>query len=208
MIEMYLTTNTLAIMINGRWHPGIGDPTVLGWTIAISYLIVAVLCWRARRRPLINDSWRLASARRFWTWLAFSMLALGINKQLDLQTLFTQIGRNLAREQGWMNDRRTVQEWFIVIVALVGISLAVWLIWRTRKACIPYRLAIVGIIFLICFIVIRAASFHHIDQILNWRLFHNVKLNALLEVGGIVIIGLAAFAGGKRKGISASSQSQ
>ena len=32
------------------------------------------------------------------------MLLLGINKQLDLQSLFTEVMRDMAHAQGWYNE--------------------------------------------------------------------------------------------------------
>jgi hypothetical protein len=30
-----------------HWHPHVGDPTAIGWTITIAYFVVAFLCYRA-----------------------------------------------------------------------------------------------------------------------------------------------------------------
>ena len=47
------------------------------------------------------------------------MLALGINKQLDLQSLATQIGRDVIKAWGLYSERRELQFGFILAVALV-----------------------------------------------------------------------------------------
>ena len=51
------------------------------------------------------------------TWL---VCALGVNKQLDLQTLFTQLARDLAMAQGWYEERRRYQVAFIIAIGLLG----------------------------------------------------------------------------------------
>jgi hypothetical protein len=81
---------------DGRWEIGIGDPTPLGWITVAAYAAAAVLAWRnagAARRTAVPHS--------FWIALTALMLALGINKQLDLQTWLSQAGRDLAIAQGW-----------------------------------------------------------------------------------------------------------
>ena len=49
------------------------------------------------------------------------MAALGINKQLDLQSLLIQIARARAIDGGWYDNRRRYQMEFIVVVTLLGL---------------------------------------------------------------------------------------
>jgi hypothetical protein len=117
---------------------------------------------------------------------------LGINKQLDLQTLFTQIGRDLAKSQGWYDQRRHVQKWFIETVAVGGLAGLFALICVFRGSLRRNALALVGAVLLVSFVVIRAASFHHVDEFLGWRV-RSVHMNAILELSGIGCIMLAAI---------------
>ena len=55
-----------------------------------------------------------------WNALAVGLLLLGINKQLDLQTALTELGKILAARQGWYEHRQRVQIDFIIGVVLVG----------------------------------------------------------------------------------------
>jgi hypothetical protein len=55
-----------------------------------------------------------------------------------------------------------------------------------------FRLAFVGLFFLLSFIVVRAASFHHFDQLIKSKVF-NAKMNWVLEVGGISLVALAGI---------------
>ena len=93
------TLAVLAVTVDGRWHPGIGDPTFLGWFTAFSYLAAAWLCRRAGRRVRGKhpDARRMRLA---WSLMALLMLALGINKQLDLQSWLTYVGKDMAIQQG------------------------------------------------------------------------------------------------------------
>jgi len=126
-----------------------------------------------------------------WYFIAFFTLALGMNKQLDLQTWLTVFVRKLATSQGWYDRHRLVQGWFIAGIVGVALILILWLGWLSRSAWHHYRLALVGVVFLASFVVIRAASFHHVDHMLGWTLA-GWRMNWLLELGGIGCIAFAA----------------
>ena len=183
----------------GRWSPGIGDPTPLGWFTVAAYLVAALLCLRARR---VAREERAAGARHcshmFWLVGVLGLFGLGVNKQLDLQTAFTEFGRILAREQGWYEDRRMVQLAFIAGVltaALIGLG---WLVRVSRKDARRLRLAIVGAAGLAAFVAIRASSFHHVDILLREQLF-GLRWNGWLELGGIACVAVAAGRFGRDK---------
>ncbi len=173
---------------DGRWHPGIGDPTVVGWVTVGAYALATVLCAMcAWREP--GDR----RQRRFWCVLAALMLLLGVNKQLDLQTWFTEIGRDLARADGWYDIRHQVQVSFISLLAVLGLLSQVWLYRSLRDFGSEARLAAIGLAFLAVFVVTRAASFHHADMLLGMKLGGWLKVNALLELGGIGCIAWASL---------------
>ncbi|PPE65050.1 hypothetical protein [Caldimonas caldifontis] len=171
----------------GRWTPGIGDPTVMGWLTVLAYLGaggLALVNLQAARRTRL--------AWHYWAALAALMALLALNKQLDLQTWFTQFGRDLALSQGWYDNRRVVQVAFILLLAgaAAGVSVLLW--QQLRQSWRGYRLSAVGVAVLMTFIVIRAATFHHIDILLGWGLA-GVNLNHLLELGAIGLIAAGAW---------------
>jgi len=185
---------TLAIMVDGHWRPGIGDPTAIGWLTVAAYLATSVLCWQLARKTSNGYAPRQKTSTaewRVWYFLAFFTLALGINKQLDLQTWLTIFAKRLATSQGWYDRRRLVQEWFIAGIVGVSLILMLWLGWLSRGRWRHYILALVGAVFLTSFVVIRAASFHHVDHMLGWTLA-GWRMNRLLELGGIGCIAVAA----------------
>ncbi len=187
-------TSMLAFTVRDHWRPGIGDPTFLGWLTTVAYFAAALLCGVAARSARAN---RLPGERMFWLAFVAFMTALGINKQLDLQTWFTLFGKHLAQQEGWYMERRLVQAVFILLITLAGLALTI-LLWKlARRTVREYRLALLGGIFLGCFIVVRAASFHHVDQMLGWR-FGYVRLNHCLELGGILLVALAALRSWRR----------
>ncbi|MGZ3385949.1 MAG: hypothetical protein ACXWNF_13305, partial [Isosphaeraceae bacterium] len=52
--------------------------------------------------------------------------------------------------------------------------------------------ALLGTVFLYVFVLIRASSIHHVDVMLRWR-FLGWTWNWILELGGIVVVGLGAL---------------
>jgi hypothetical protein len=183
----------LASIADGRWHPGIGDPTLLGWLTVALYLIAAAMCWRA---AVLARGVRWPEYTRgeplFWLCCAVFLLCLGINKQLDLQTWFTIVGKSIAQQTGWYAERRVVQMAFIVVIAFFGLVLGAIGAWWTTRLSRACRINFLGAVFLGVFILIRAASFHHVDQMLGFR-FAGVRMNVLLEMGGTICMAAAAL---------------
>ncbi len=180
-----------AALANGAWRPGIGDPTWLGWFTVAAYLSAAWASGHAfvAGRGRAHDGWR--QSPRFWLALCVLLVILGINKQLDFQTALTQIGRRLAFEQGWYDSRRGVQLGFIIGVAAIGLAFIGLVILTAARAPRDRLLALAGMVFLAVFVVIRASSFHHVDQFLGLSVA-GLKWNAILELSGIACVGLAA----------------
>jgi hypothetical protein len=136
---------------------------------------------------------RLARAELwFWRALAVVLCALGINKQLDLQTAFTEFGRILAREQGWYDMRGEVQRWFILCMALSSLGMTTLLAIVLRRLSGAAKLSLVGTASLLLFVFVRASSFHHVDSFLGTSAF-GLRWNWILEVGGLLVIGLGLF---------------
>ena len=123
----------MAEMVDGRWRPGIGDPTVVGWLTVVAYLVAALGCGRAAWREPGPGGRGRPGPSTFWLCLAAMMVLLGINKQLDLQSLFTWVGRRVLAGRGLYQDRRQFQALFIGGVAascVVALGLSLW--WARR----------------------------------------------------------------------------
>ena len=177
--------------VDEAWHLEIGDPTSLGWVTAAGYVAVSGLCLVTALRTRRFAPWLPKAMVRpvFWAVLAALLFALGINKQLDLQMLFTQVAKQLALAQGWYPRRRVVQMCFVVAVGLTGIATGCWAV---RGAYREHVLAVVGMSFLLCFVLIRAASLHDVDRVITTGL-GSVRLFHLLEIGGIVCVASGAW---------------
>jgi len=182
---------------DGHWHPGIGDPTFLGWLTVAAYVVAAWLsakAWRrsrsrarslARSRPA--DASEESHLAALFAIVFAAMVLLGINKQLDLQTLLTDVMRDVAHRQGWYESRRKYQALFVVAIAILGAIGTAILAFGLRRSLRRVRLVVLGLGAIATFVVIRAASFHHIDALL---VSGPLPLNWILELGGIGAISL------------------
>jgi len=183
--KMPITTHSFWSLdyLMGRWHPTIGDPSFMGWFTVASYFACAIVAFfSARIQPKMD--------RRsffFWNMVSLLMLLLGINKQLDLQSLLTEMGRQIARHQGWMEQRRVVQFWFIVCFSTISMAGFLCFVFIMRDLFSRFKLAFIGLLFLLGFIIIRAASFHHFDEVLHSRIW-TLKMNWIIELSGIFIV--------------------
>ena len=169
-------------MIYG-WSPNIGDPTLWGWATVLHYAAAFLVTALAALRDERNS--------KFWVAISLLMLVLCVNKQLDIQSLITAVGRVMAKNSGWYQDRAFYQVVFVWVIAIVGISLAATIgvaKWRSRKSVVT---AAFGIVLLIGFVVMRAASFHKIDLVLGIS-FSAVKLNHIVENLAIGLILISA----------------
>lgn len=198
----------------GAWSPGIGDPTVVGWVTVVLYLAASALCWRQSRRvagsaggpqarlapTLVTFALAFLGARRrldalpagerlraLWRGLAVLLLLLGINKQLDLQTALTEMARMWAKASGWYATRRPVQLAFIGAVALAGLATFRAVLLLAAGELRSLRAVLAGVVFIIVFVTIRAASFHHIDRLLGTDV-GGFRLNWIVEVGGLLFV--------------------
>lgn len=168
------------------WSALVHDQGRLAWIVVAAYAAGALLAFAAAGRGTHRE-------RTFWIGVAIALVLLGVNKQLDLQTDITTLGRAAALSEGWYGDRRDAQGAFILLIALVaagcGVLLWVWL----RRAATTVKVAAAGLLVLLAFILIRAASFHHIDY---WVTVSVAGLRSgwWLELLGIAIIGVAAAA--------------
>lgn len=171
----------------------IHDASPFAWVVVLAYLAGAIACgWAARFTELGRD-------RRFWAGTAMLLILLGLNKQLDLQTPLTEAGRWMAQQEGWYGSRRLVQATFVVALAAAAfVSLAALSAWLRRSSA-SVKLAAFGIVLLFGFILLRAASFHHVDLWVTQNA-GGLRRGWWLELAGILVIAGSALMYGKRPG--------
>lgn len=168
----------------GTWSPGLGDPSIGGWLTVLLYAATAASIWMLLRRI---DFARQDRERWVWQLLLMALIALGINKQLDLQSALTELGRIVAQREGWYESRRQTQLAFIAGAGILGLTFMATLIllaWGSHRATLS---ALIGGFALLLFVMIRAASFHQVDRLLSAN-FAGLRYNWIIEMGGLTWI--------------------
>ena len=147
-------TGTLASI---QWRPHIGDPTLLGWIVTCLYGANALL--------YLYQGVRFRPDRRvvfLWTVLGLALAFLALNKQWDLQMLFTQMGRSLAQTQGWLPRRRLIQAVFVIALSLLTVTLG-FLLYRLNRRPFPLnKIDRLGWSLLGLFLLVRMATDYHV----------------------------------------------
>lgn len=159
------------------------------WLTVLAYGITALLAWRAKGRAVSRIAQREAG---FWCATGVALVLLGINELLDLQTLLTETGRSLAREQGWYRERREFQLWFMAVLSVAAAICAAIAVWWFRASRPAVLFAMAGFGLLGAFVLLRAASFHHTDQFLQ-RGLEAFDFGAVLETSGILVVAISAL---------------
>ncbi|MGB5479158.1 MAG: hypothetical protein WBO53_19315 [Thermoanaerobaculia bacterium] len=167
---------------------GVGDLTVQGWVVFLAYFGAAALCYRAAA-----SCWRDpgASSRLFRVWITLSaiLVLLGVNKQLDFHVWLNVFGRQLAESEGWYQNRWIAQVTFFGGFAVVVLTVCLVLIWLGWGNLRSLSGALLGMAGLAAFLLIRAISF----DVLDLRTYvGGIKLHELLEMAGLLLIGVSA----------------
>lgn len=84
-------------------------------------------------------------------------------------------------------EKQIVQIWFIISIATICLTIALVLLWFVYNTPFSTWLALLGMVIVLAFVLIRAASFHHIDRFIGSRIL-GLKWNWVLEMGGISIV--------------------
>ena len=169
-----------------RWRPHIGDPTFTGWLITISYFaafIIALLY--IRKANLFSEESKLPGL--FWLAISGVMFLLGFNKQLDLQNLFTDIARVIAKDQGWYDIRQRYQLIFVLMIVGAALSCVVLTVAYLRPLIKRYLTAFIGLALVGGFIILRASAFQHVDKFIASDVI-NFHMNWIFELSGVGFI--------------------
>jgi len=165
-----------------------GHLTALGWTTFALYLVAAMLSFRA---AMVSRSQNSAAICRVWIWLGVILTALGLNKEIDLQTLVIELGRQLAGREHLYEYRLRFHAIFFLGFVLLLIALFATILFRSParigKLGRQLPLATGGCVLICTYIVLRAASIDHMDQILGFDL-EQIPYLWLLEAGGLLLI--------------------
>ncbi|HZM05704.1 MAG TPA: hypothetical protein VFC44_22115, partial [Candidatus Saccharimonadales bacterium] len=131
------------------------------------------------------------ASAQLWGGTAGVLIFLGINKQLSLQTLMIDIGRRVAVVGGWFEYRRVVQAIFCVAFLLTVLGFLIFFAAATKWFIKENPLAFIGISVLVFFVILRASTINHSDQLLGINLMDKAWA-WILEVCGSALIAAAA----------------
>ncbi len=160
-----------------------GDFTVLGWATTGLYFVAAYLSYQSYRHyyrlPFTPDT---HTHRRGWALHLLFMSALGINKQLDLQTLIIRGGRDLVVALRLFQYHRTVQVAVFVGAAVfvfgsIFFSLPIFL-----RAKPPLRVGFWGLGVVAAYVMCRVALFQKISSKVGTELIHYVEPIGILMI--------------------------
>jgi hypothetical protein len=98
----------------------------------------------------------------FWFGATAILVALGLNKQLDLHILITDIGRIIGRTAGWYENRRAVQRQFVLLLCAGMLLATVCVGYYFRGILRNCIAAMAGFGLLVAYLIYRAANFHHV----------------------------------------------
>ncbi len=168
------------------WTPKLGDNDLLGWVTVLGYLITFVLSLFCAIK--VNKT-REKNSRWFWWLITFIILFLGINKQLDIQTLLLQTGKSATWILGFYEQRRIFQKGFMLGIGMTMLTIFI-LTGKTLgsdwKKC---KLSLLGLLFLVSFVILRGATFNRV--FFSGYLFPHYQW--ILELMGIILIAISAF---------------
>lgn len=170
----------------GEWQASIAPPQMADWLTIAACLLAAAMSMQAAARGT-----SAAYERHFWQFAAALLAFLAINELLDLHTLITIAGRAHAKAFGWYGAHRAAQYAFVIALSGGGAMAGLAMLWLTRRADQAVRLAVVGFAFIGLFALLRAASFHHLDDFLGGRTFR-FDWSSVPEMVGIGVVAYAA----------------
>ena len=159
----------------------------MGWIITLAYFVLILSIIKLLFNLSVSNEYDRRRFTGFWIIILLIYSFFGLNKQLDLQTFLTAAGRCMSRLEGWYEERRAFQLNVIMAgLAATAISMLGFLIYF-RTIIGRSLLALMGVTCSMVFVVLRAASIHHVDQLFRIEFF-NLKAHAIVEMTGIVLV--------------------
>jgi hypothetical protein len=163
------------------WSPGIGAALA---TAALYFITAWRCCVVARAQGRLART----TEREYLAWwvVAIVFLVLGINRQFDLESVLTRLGRSLLYH-GWTEYKFAIQVGFIGVALGICTLMSLVLFVLFRGAHPAARLALLGAVLVVGFVAVRTSSLHDIDQFIDTR-FLKLRWNWILETGCILLV--------------------
>lgn len=165
--------------------PLFGDPTIVGWVITTAYAISALLALLISINANHYYHPHTVNIQKwFWIIIALCMLFLCLNKQLDLQTTLTRIGKSYAKNQGWYQYRRAIQAGFILSLLILFSTFFFINFEKIKEIFKSNWVAFMGFFIILLYVFGRALYFYHLSERLNLQIFQSEK-SWIIELVGI-----------------------
>ncbi|MBN2715723.1 MAG: hypothetical protein JXX14_07690 [Deltaproteobacteria bacterium] len=186
-----------------HWRPKVGDPYPLAWATVFTYMLASVACalCAVRARHIFGNK-DLKTHRFIWWFISTILLFLAVNKQLDLQTLFTQVMKLLAKHWDIYELGKRSQKYFLLGMGIISLGGLIWILWRIRKTWRKYVILMLGALMIVRFVLVRAGTFYGVGMPKLSVFTGGLKLNWLIEILGALTLATAAIvniATGRRK---------
>jgi hypothetical protein len=158
-----------------------GDPTVGGWVVTVAYVVAGGYVATCARR---------ASGARGHVlgFVALALVALGLNKQLDLHEAAFVAAREAVRAHGWDAHKRALQLVGVGLVLGVGVIGLLVLRRLTRRVGGWPRSFWLAVAVFLAFATLRVAAFVGLLRGLAW-LEDVVLVGVELAVVALVVRG-------------------
>jgi small basic protein len=157
----------------------------------LAYTVAAIACLVAGVREAVRKRKQPELWPTFWLVTAAFFLVIAAARETDIADLVTQLGRDVAIVQGWYDHRRKYQAMAVATVTgiwFVTVVISLWRVPARRRRYLPVAVVAFS---LLAFSGIRAVSLHQIDAVLYRRPIHGVKIDAIVELTGLLLaIGL------------------
>jgi hypothetical protein len=138
------------------WLSRSGDTSFWSWVITILYVITISLSIYYIQKIKADKTQHF-----LWICISIFLIAMGINKQLDIQTLQIMSGSSVARRIGSWKFKYIIQTIVVLVVFLSAFITSIFVLSKTRSILRQSLLTISGVLLLIFFTLIRVASISH-----------------------------------------------
>ena len=140
--------------------------TVGSFSIFLLYIIASVQSWRVAEAVSGRE-------RLIWLFVAGIFCVLAVNTAIDGLNKLAALFRSDAQAQGWYADRMSPQSSLIIALLAFCFIAALTVLFWVRMLPLPSQLALIALLVLMTFILVRAISLHAVDHILFARFFRN-----------------------------------
>jgi uncharacterized membrane protein len=178
--------------IEPSWFFGIHDPTLTGWLCVVAYLIALTASIALCRQ--LPHAYR-QDVRAFWGAITLVLAMLGINKQLDIQTLMLQ---TIRKTEFWANNGTIYLEILVTFFALIGVGAFIVFFLRFRFSDWETCLVMIAIASLLGMLLLNLLPIRPINKLLMWHVFgkdqgfFNCHLKEFFEIGFISVVAICA----------------